>query len=218
VERLDGARHHREKDVIVVPFGDKIERIRGIFGQFILLPILNRLRAKGAFYETDPTRVSKFAVLTARTQWRTRAAPTMDRREAGVIENDFAVLMSLTHAYELLVKHGITPFYQYLAESNNQDGQRFAGTRAQLLQNPKYNELLAEINVERASPRYVGHPKLERLENIVLNHFLQHDEQNVGLPKDQQRATRIMIFSEYRDSVDEIVTVRSVLMSDNVRF
>ncbi len=42
----------------------------------------------------------------------------------------------------------------------------------------------------------LGHPKLEKLRDIVVGHFKNMEAQ--GVP------TRIMIFSQYRDSVQEI--------------
>ena len=42
----------------------------------------------------------------------------------------------------------------------------------------------------------LGHPKLERLRDMVLEHFRKKQAEN--------EATRVMIFSEYRDSVREI--------------
>ena len=42
----------------------------------------------------------------------------------------------------------------------------------------------------------LGHPKLEKLSSIVLAHFRQKRREN--------ESTRVMIFSQYRDSVQEI--------------
>jgi ERCC4-related helicase len=42
----------------------------------------------------------------------------------------------------------------------------------------------------------LGHPKLERLREMVLEHFRTKESEGV--------ATRVMIFSQYRDSVQEI--------------
>jgi ATP-dependent DNA helicase MPH1 len=65
--------------------------------------------------------------------------------------------------------------------------------------------LLNEIDMEMKLSTYSGHPKLDRLESIILQHFTD-DIENRG-------ETRVMfyiflmfrIFSEFRDSVDEIV-------------
>lgn len=45
------------------------------------------------------------------------------------------------------------------------------------------------------SPTYVGHPKLDRLESVVLAHFISGND------------TRIIVFSEYRESVADICKI-----------
>jgi len=51
----------------------------------------------------------------------------------------------------------------------------------------------------------VGHPKLAKLEEIVLDHFVQFDDdRGVG-----EASTRVIVFSEYRDSVNEITEILS---------
>ena len=50
----------------------------------------------------------------------------------------------------------------------------------------------------------VGHPKLAKLEEIVLEHFVQFQDDNAD---DPEATTRVIIFSEYRDSVNEITEV-----------
>ena len=52
----------------------------------------------------------------------------------------------------------------------------------------------------------VGHPKLAKLEEIVLDHFVRFQDENTD---DPDSTTRVIIFSEYRDSVNEITEVLS---------
>ena len=46
------------------------------------------------------------------------------------------------------------------------------------------------------TPGYVGHPKIAKLVEIVEEHFRTHES---------PLTTRVMVFSHYRDSVEEIV-------------
>ena len=69
---------------------------------------------------------------------------------------------------------------------------------------------------------FYSHPKLRKLEEIVLNHF-NSDQSSPGTVQTtfspsgslqkggsvHQEATRVMIFSQYRDSVKEIATMLS---------
>ena len=52
----------------------------------------------------------------------------------------------------------------------------------------------------------VGHPKLAKLEEIILEHFVHFQEEHAD---DAEASTRVIIFSEYRDSVNEITEILS---------
>jgi len=52
----------------------------------------------------------------------------------------------------------------------------------------------------------LGHPKLAKLEEIILDHFVRFQEDNLD---DPEASTRVIIFSEYRDSVNEITEMLS---------
>jgi len=47
-----------------------------------------------------------------------------------------------------------------------------------------------------ATPDFVGHPKIIKLVQVIEEHFLTHES---------PQTTRVMVFSHFRDSVDEIV-------------
>ena len=63
-----------------------------------------------------------------------------------------------------------------------------------------------------ATDHFVGHPKLDRLVNLVLEHFLEHgdttdthSDATATTTATTTNTTRVMIFSQYRESVDDIV-------------
>lgn len=59
----------------------------------------------------------------------------------GVIEGDFAMLMSLYHGYELLQQHGLRSLCNHL--EGIVSGQKGTGrTRAELLRNHTFNEIM----------------------------------------------------------------------------
>jgi ERCC4-related helicase len=111
------------------------------------------------------------------------------------------------------------------------EAQNKSGAKSELLNNVALSNLLSRIAAEQQQPTYVGHPKLERLETIVLAHFLDWTDtttalenkvvQNgqcsdtgtaaagvgVGMEGENGIGSRVMIFCEFRDSVDEIVAV-----------
>ncbi len=104
--------HRRTKETIVCPLGPAILHIQKQFCTHVLSHYLVRLVRLKAFYERDPMRVFKFQLIQSRTQWRISAGRAMSRKEQAVVEGDYAVLISLYHAFELLYRHGITAFHR----------------------------------------------------------------------------------------------------------
>lgn len=207
--------HVRKKEVVVVPLGDRIHTLQRQFCDQVLVPILQRLRQAQAMFDVDPMSLGGYMLLQARGQWRMRRAPTMDRKMSGVVEKNFAVLISLYHAFEVLQKHGISPFHGYLSVLIRQDekGQAVKGAnfRNELIANAGFMEMMRVIETEMKLPTYVGHPKLSRLENTVLTHFLEHDEIEAHVAEGSKRESRVMVFSEFRYAliVDSLCALKS---------
>lgn len=156
-----------------------------------------------------------------------------DRNRQGLIEGDFAMCISLYHAYELLLQHGILSFYNFIKAII--DGTKgMARAKAEITKNHEFTQLMDELreeieppmdsstnesllfsqfsprrralmNVPKPSNTFKSHPKLLKLKEIVLEHFkkFQDGEEKKGV------ATRVMIFSQYRDSVNEIAAMLS---------
>ena len=202
---------------------------------------IKRLVSNGALYSSSLESYGKFILLKARDEFHRRLStnPTQSR---GVIEGDFAMSITLYHAYELLLQHGMRSFYQFLKSTmDGSKGQSRA--RAELAGNSTFHEIMDELkekfDVEgiscvspskfmsatqrggrsrllssygatEAKPEAVkdlvcSHPKLKVLRKIVLDHFNQVDGAKIG-----GLGSRVMIFSQYRESVHEIADVLSV--------
>ena len=103
---------------------------------------------------------------------------------------DFGLCISLYHGYELLEKHGLRSLYSHLeALLNGEKGS--ASSRYELQRNNDVCELMDMLRTtfqpiqnavpcsqfasptasQKAKPFAVGHPKMEKLEEIVLEHF-----------------------------------------------
>lgn len=143
--------------------------------------------------------------------------------------------ISLYHAYELLIQHGILSFYNFIKAII--DGTRgMPRAKAEIMKHHEFTQLMDELreeieppmensanesllfsqfsprrralmNVPKPSTTFKSHPKLLKLKEIVLEHFEKFqgksDEDSKGV------ATRVMIFSQYRDSVNEIAALLS---------
>ena len=157
-----------------------------------------------------------------------------DRSQAGLVEGDFAMCISLYHAYELLLQHGILSFYNFI--KGIVDGTKgMARAKSEITRCHDFTALMAELreeieppventanasllfsqfsprrralmNVPKPSASFKSHPKLLKLQDIILEHFAKYQDQE-SAPHGRVLATRVMIFSQYRDSVNEIAAM-----------
>ncbi|KAG0362734.1 hypothetical protein BGZ54_008502 [Gamsiella multidivaricata] len=88
---------------------------------------------------------------------------------------------------------------------------------------PDFMRLMDSIRTKIRQPNFVSHPKIERLVGVVVQHFINHQDESDAIV--QARAdsaatsssatgsegplpqTRVMIFANYRESVEEISRV-----------
>mgnify|MGYP001793097208 CR=1 FL=1 len=158
------------------------------------------------------------------------------RGQIGAILGDFAMCISLYHAYELLLQHGILSFYNFI--KGIIDGTKgIARAKTEIMKHPDFvgqmNDLREQIdgsfedeqahgrslfsqvvsprrrNMHRINPTFKSHPKLLKLEEIVIEHFEKFSVNESSTNKESSVNTRVMIFSQYRDSVNEITSILS---------
>jgi hypothetical protein len=96
------------------------------------------------------------------------------------------MLVSLLHGYEMLLLYGSKPFYIFLKNSidNPESSSGQARMRTELLNNHGLSELYKMLRssfettdpLKIASIRHIRHPKLLKLEELILEHFNNHKE------------------------------------------
>lgn len=200
--------HTKREEIVVVPESEEIKFIRNQFESLILKPYLEKLNKIGAILETDPSKLAPFSLLQARDQFRRRRVQVMGAGTPadGAAEGIFAVLISLYHAYELLQLHGIVSFKNYLTRlPSDSDAAPQSRIRNELAANPAFAQLLAHIQSSMAMPHFVSHPKVDIVERILLQHFVN----NQTAASDGEE-TRAIVFSQFRESVFEIVAKLNV--------
>lgn len=157
--------------------------------------------------------------------------------QAGVLEGDFALSISLFHAFELLQLHGMHSFHQFLRNTFcSGPSPRLSIAKHDIIRSPLFNGIMKQLadkfcetrsdgisscarfpitvgastrieNVEEEGEGkrhfFYSHPKLQKLEEIVLEHFRALKDRGSSSLQGPV-STRVMIFSEYRESVQEI--------------
>ncbi|KAI1142662.1 P-loop containing nucleoside triphosphate hydrolase protein [Hypoxylon sp. FL0543] len=197
--------HQRDEDIVLLDPSDEMNHIKELFSK-ALKPLVNKLSEQNIYYGRDPMALTTYGLLKARKDWMARAGQHVNQGVKFMMMAIFSVLQSLAHGIKLLSFHGIKPFYDSLVEFREETegkGQKGSKYKKQIIESPSFQEMMDKIDGWLKKDGFVSHPKLTYLSDTVLNHFLDAGEGREGASTN----TRIIVFSEYRDSAEEIVRV-----------
>ncbi|KAL4891236.1 ATP-dependent DNA helicase mph1 [Aspergillus ambiguus] len=171
-----------------------------------LQPLVDQLRTLNAYWGRDPMALTAYGLTKSRQQWMlSDAGRNASFGLKGKVNAIFTVLASLAHGIDLLKYHGITPFYRHLLHfQGNTDGQKGGKYQRQIVQDESFKKLMNHLAPWTKNPEFIGHPKLEYLKQVVLNHFMDAGE---GSGEADGSTTRVMIFVHFRDSAEEVARV-----------
>ncbi|KAJ5445847.1 hypothetical protein N7491_001929 [Penicillium cf. griseofulvum] len=176
-----------------------------------LQPLLDQLRTLNAYWGRDPMGLTAYGLTVARQQWmQSDAGRNANFGLKGKVNSIFTVLASLAHAIDLLKYHGIVPFYRHVVHfKSSSEGQKGGGGKyqKQVVQDDSFKKLLSHLEPWSKNPEFIGHPKLEYLKSVILNHFMDRGEGKELTGGTSQPATRVMIFVHFRDSAEEVTRV-----------
>ncbi|KAK2539057.1 Fancm [Columba guinea] len=226
--------HERLVEKVVVPLGEELTEIQNAYIR-VLETFAGRLIKIGVLARRDIPSLTKYQIILARDQYRKNPSSQNMGMHQGIIEGDFALCISLYHGYELLLQMGLRSLYIYLC--GIMDGSKgLTRAKNELGRNEDFMKLyqqlaamfsdasqaLANGNVykpvfENKKEFIYSHPKLRKLEEIVVKHFkswktgCSAGEGATGSTSAGAADTRVMIFSSFRDSVQEIAEMLSRL-------
>jgi ATP-dependent DNA helicase MPH1 len=176
-----------------------------------LRPLLDQLRTLNAYWGRDPMGLTAYGLTKARQQWMlSDAGRNANFGLKGKVNAIFSVLASLAHAIDLLKYHGIVPFYRHLLHfKSSTEGQKGGGGKwqKQVVQDEHFKKLMSHIEPWSKNSEFIGHPKLEYLKSVILNHFMDRGEGKETTEGSVESATRVMIFVHFRDSAEEVTRV-----------
>ncbi|KAJ4939632.1 hypothetical protein JOQ06_029076 [Pogonophryne albipinna] len=191
----------------------------------VLDKFMSRLVQNRVMSHKDLRSLSKYQIILARDQFRKNPPPNIKARtfiykclgaivsnpgpQQGMLEGDFALCISLYHGYELLMQMGLRSLFFYI--QGIMDGTReMSRARNELQRTPTFVDLYHEMEAMFVKPSagpgepfIYSHPKLKKLDEVVLQHFKQA-ESLAESKGPQEVGTRVMIFSSFRESVQEI--------------
>lgn len=204
--------HQRSVEKIVVPLGETLSAYQTRYLQ-VLEKFMSRLFQHRVMGHKDLRMLSKYQLIIARDQFRKNPPPQVKGPQQGMLEGDFALCISLYHGYELLMQMGLRSLFFYV--QGVMDGSReMSRARNELQRTPTFMDLYKEMEIMFMKPAagpddefVYSHPKLVKLEEVVLQHFKRWTGATAGVA--EAASTRVMIFSSFRESVQEIATMLS---------
>lgn len=157
-------------------------------------PYIGPLLEKRLIYSGDAVMLSPFAVQQAYSKMKTLPGGAKGN---GQYFPMIKTLAAMCRAMEYLVIQSVTSF-----ESNLKDLQ--ANGSKKLVNSSEFKKIVSEVAAIRGREGYVGHPKMERLRTMCIEHF-EAAKDEVDEYTGEKRETRVMIFCNFRAVVEEIV-------------
>lgn len=200
--------HEKETEKELFDYSDEQVMIMNHISK-VIQPQLDKLTVQNAYWSRDPMQLTAYGLTISRKKWaQSDAGKKAPMPVKGMINAAFTVLSQLAHSISLLKNHGIGPFYTGMLDFKRavETGQSKSKTAQAIVQHEEFSKMMDRIRGWTNNPDFIGHPKLQYLRELVLNHFLDAGEGAKG-SKVPPSATRVMVFASYRDSTEEIVRV-----------
>lgn len=197
--------HDRRIEVETFDNSDDMNLCMDLFSA-ALQPLVDQLRTLNAYWGRDPMALTPYGLTKARQQWMASdAGRNASFGLKGKVNAIFTLLASLAHGIDLLKYHGITPFYRHLVHFKSNSGS--GKYQREIINDDNFKKLMNYLEPWNKNPEFIGHPKLEHLKEVVLNHFMDAGDGLDQSDKPSQSNTRIMIFVHFRDSAEEVTRV-----------
>lgn len=196
--------HHRRVEKHVFKDSDEIQMCKELYVQ-ALQPTVNKVAGLNAFYSKDPLDITPYGVTLARQRWAQDARRRATPAQKGMVESAFKILGSISQGMELLKYYGIGSFYVKMKEFKEPQTKGNSKTKESVYNSDAFKKLMVRLETWTGNENFVGHPKLEFLQQAILDHFVNTGD---GSGNDTAATkTRIMVFTHFRDSAEEIVGV-----------
>ncbi|KAM7541093.1 hypothetical protein Aperf_G00000020085 [Anoplocephala perfoliata] len=196
--------HHRAIETIVVRLDPQLSTFKRRLCD-LASPPLQRLCERNALWtsnraqQPDPEFFAAFTLVKARESFtkQNQFAPCI-----GIVMRDFRIATCFARALQLLTQYGLRPVYQFLLANTESSGDLAQVSGLQELITDMGSTLGVNESTSTMSqlPSVAGHPKLFKLRDVLVDHFSKAVDSSLS-----QRGTRAIVFTQYRDSVADIM-------------
>ncbi|XP_049848926.1 uncharacterized protein LOC126316936 [Schistocerca gregaria] len=189
--------HSTDIEQVRVQLNQPILRAKALLTSLINKPI-SWLQTNGALYRLKQGESFTFnRIEAARKTFRAKSPGIKDYHFKSNVEAHFAAAMTFHHGLRLVNNYGLKPFKEWVnTQSDRPLREKTSVYFNELIKSVEWSRLYVYVNEIPESS--MSHPKMAPLETLVLRHFNAKNE-----------ATRVIIFAQFRETVDEIVSLLS---------
>ncbi|KAG8763873.1 3'-5' DNA helicase [Ceratobasidium sp. 423] len=195
----------KHTDIQIVAMNDDINEIKANLVS-LMNPLLKTVQTAGCCNNADPETMNAYRA----TLEITNAMATKDKNKMRVL-HPLKTLAVLARAMGYLVECSVAMCERVLKEFQEGGGKQH---QANWGKNAEFQATLSRIAKYRLEGAGLGsptvfppHPKMEKLNEILVEHFNAPDSEE----------TRVMVFTNFRESVDEIVAHLNANEAGNIR-
>ncbi|KAK4230922.1 hypothetical protein QBC38DRAFT_467301 [Podospora fimiseda] len=203
--------HSRNIDTVTFDPSDEMKEVRDLLANSIK-PLTDKLSAQNIYMGRDPMSITTYGLMKARTDWMNGPGRHANKGLKFSMMATFTVLQSIAHSIKLFTFHGIKAFYSNIAAFRSDEEMKSGPglkLKRQILEHEDFQHMMDLIEKWLKIDGFTGHPKMDYLCQTLVNHFMDAGEGS---------STRAIVFSEYRDSAEDIVRLlnRQPLVSATV--
>jgi ERCC4-related helicase len=197
--------HQRSIEKHVFQNSDEMEMCMELYSQ-ALQPLVNTVNGLNAYWSKNPCDLTPYGCQQAKKKWMMEAGRDANQGVKSMVHAVFSILASISQAMDLLKYHGMGPFFMKLKEFVKESEKSKSKYKKQILDSESFKKLMIRLQGWVADDNFVGHPKMEYLQQVILDHFVNagNGDAAEGAPQSQ---TRIMVFAHFRDSAEEIARI-----------
>ncbi|XP_065331630.1 Fanconi anemia group M protein [Cloeon dipterum] len=181
--------HKKDVEVITVSPNNRLKEM-GTRLLSILSRYLMKLMQRGVIPRScNISNLGAFQLKTYYDKLNTTPIPGVGSMELNDLKHNCLVALNLSKAYEMLNSYGKGAFLNHISQTKAES------TNKLLVHTLEKDEDLTSLIMDLESTTF-DHPKLQKLEELLIMHFVEAEENGEN--------TKVIIFSEYRNSVSEI--------------
>ncbi|CAF1378592.1 unnamed protein product, partial [Didymodactylos carnosus] len=213
-DSLDIKKYSFEKVIekIIVKPNPLMDELRSCILDILKHPI-EQLHTIGILPRDKPEAYSQGVIVQIMHQLQTNPPRQLSDRQIQEAKTHIFFAITFYHALQVLEQHGLRPVYTFFKKKLTEDkknSQIHMIFRTNSKLGSIYAQLTAAFDLTQISTQQrclssvdIGHPKLIKLRECVVDHFRKFEREKKS-PGDQ---TRVIIFSEKRESVKEITEI-----------